>query len=102
MLSVPEHVHFAHCDDGGTAVLDLRQGRWHLFSGLGEQVWHRAAMYGSTTGLPEQIAIPAGSDIGALRHGVDTFVVWLIDRGLLTDTATARPAPRRFWRRHRR
>ncbi|RST17397.1 hypothetical protein EF908_34405 [Streptomyces sp. WAC04770] len=102
MLSVPGHVHYAACD-GGTAVLDLREGRWHMFTGLGEQIWHRAVTYGSTSGLPEQIAIPAGIDPGALRSGVDTFVVELISTGLLLDD-TARPAPprRRFWRKGRR
>ncbi|MFI1532066.1 hypothetical protein [Streptomyces griseus] len=100
MLSIPDHVHFARCD-GGTAVLDLDQGQWHLFTGLGEHVWNRAAMYGSTTGLPEQIAIPASGDIAALRSAVDTFVAQLVDMGLLADTA--RPAVRRrFWRRNSR
>ncbi|MEE1735505.1 hypothetical protein PUR49_03015 [Streptomyces sp. BE147] len=101
MLTVPEHVHYARCD-GGTAVLDLHQGRWHMFTGLGEQVWARVTQYGSITGLAEEIAVPAGLDAGTTRTSVDAYVATLIDMGLLAENRPQAPTCRQRWRRTRR
>lgn len=84
MLTVPAHVHWARCGDG-TAVLNLCTGQWRMFTDLGARIWDAITLRGGTEGLAEEIAIPAGYDPGATRDAVDTYVLSLVDMGLLTD-----------------
>ncbi|WLQ35547.1 hypothetical protein P8A18_19940 [Streptomyces castrisilvae] len=83
-------------------MLDLKKGQWRMFSGAGERIWLAIALYGVTTGLAEELAVPAGLDVAAARRAVDSYVTHLIDTGLLAPPGQEPHTPR--WtvrRRHR-
>ncbi|MFE9250966.1 hypothetical protein [Streptomyces sp. NPDC007088] len=102
MLSIPAHVRWGRCR-GGTAVLDLRAGRWHMFSGTGARVWDAVALRGGLSGLAEEIAVPGGLNVAAARRAVDAYLAALLDMGLLTrsQATTGGPRARGCWRRRR-
>ncbi|MFJ4342983.1 PqqD family protein [Streptomyces sp. NPDC088915] len=98
MLTVPEHVHWGRCG-GGTAVLNLRDGQWRMFSGHGARIWEAVVLRGGIEGLAEEIAIPAGLDVAATHQAVDDYLAGLVDMGLLARVPVqARRRRRRWWR----
>ncbi|MEU5421435.1 PqqD family protein [Streptomyces sp. NPDC020667] len=97
MLSIPSHVHWARVE-GGTAVLDLHTGQWHLFTGTGARVWDTIAQHDGVEGLSAQLALPADGSPTADRDVAD-YVCRLRTMGLLTPTENPPSRARRWWRR---
>ncbi|MEV4506641.1 PqqD family protein [Streptomyces klenkii] len=101
MLSVPPHVHWAHVE-GGTAVLDLHTGRWHLVTGAGARIWEAVTQHGAVQdvkGLSEELAVLTSHAPAAAQEAVDAYVGHLRTMGLLTASENRHGRTRRWWRR---
>ncbi|WP_171163624.1 PqqD family protein [Streptomyces sp. I05A-00742] len=100
MLIPACHIHYA--DTGhGTVVLDVRHGQWLMLDADATRVWHALTRHGSTAGLAQEIAAPTGQDPRTVERGIAAFVDGLLERGVLVDADTDRPAQqrrKRWWR----
>ncbi|GAA2133989.1 PqqD family protein [Streptomyces synnematoformans] len=95
MLTPAAHVHHA-TGPYGTAVLDVRRGRWLMLDPDAAKIWHAVTVRGGTAGLADEIAVPTGQDPAAVGAQITAFVDELVDVGVLVDTG--RPRRRRWWR----
>ncbi|MEW1658830.1 hypothetical protein [Streptomyces sp. NPDC093707] len=96
MLTPAPHIHWGRCYGGGIAVLDLKRGTWEMFHGNEALIWDAITLRGSTDGLAEEIAIPAGYDVAATRAAIASYLEGLRGMGLLVSPEA--PRPRRRWR----
>ncbi|MGI5341124.1 hypothetical protein ACQEVS_28860 [Streptomyces sp. CA-181903] len=94
MLTPAPHVHHA-AGPHGTAVLDVRRGRWLMLDADAAKIWHAVTVRGDTAGLADEIAVPAGQDPLAVAEQIAVFVSGLLAAGVLIETT--RPARRRRW-----
>lgn len=95
MLTPASHVHHA-TGPYGTAVLDVRRGRWLMLDPDASKIWHAVTVRGGTGGLADEIAIPTGQDPQAVGEQIAAFVDELVATGVLVDTD--RPPRGRWWR----
>jgi len=98
MLTPAPHIHHA-ASRHGTAMLDLRKGTWRFLDPDASRIWHAVTIRGTTAGLADEIAIPAGQDPQAVGVEITAFVGRLLTDGVLIDTNHPRRARHRWWRR---
>ncbi|MGA5135118.1 lasso peptide biosynthesis B2 protein [Streptomyces olivoreticuli] len=92
MLTTPEGVHHASCCEG-TAILDIRSGRWVMLDVDASRVWQTVIARGTTDGLAREIAAWCGMDETVVAPAIAETVEHLVARGLLTDSPRNEPAP---------
>ncbi|MCX4902552.1 hypothetical protein [Streptomyces sp. NBC_00892] len=91
------HIHHA-TSQHGTAVLDVRRGQWLMLDTDASRIWHAVTIRGTTTGLADEIAVPAGQDPQAVHGQITAFVDDLTATGVLIDTDWPPRRRRRWWR----
>ncbi|KAB7833683.1 PqqD family protein [Streptomyces mobaraensis] len=96
MLIPAPRVHHA-TGPHGTAVLDIRRGKWLMLDPDATKIWRTVTARGSTIGLADEIAVPTGQDPQVVGERITVFVGALLAAGILIDTA--RPARRKGRRR---
>ncbi|WOI60886.1 hypothetical protein [Streptomyces fradiae] len=94
MLTPAPHVHHA-TGTYGTAVLDIRRGKWLMLDVDASKIWHAVTVRGGTAGLADEIAVPTGLDPQTVGEQIATLIEGLVAVGVLVDTD--RPARRRRW-----
>ncbi|MEU2872998.1 lasso peptide biosynthesis B2 protein [Streptomyces olivoreticuli] len=92
MLTTPEGVYHASCCEG-TAILDVRSGRWVMLDADASRIWQTVIARGTTDGLVRGVAAWCGTDEAAVAPAVASMVEQLVARGLLTDAPGHEPAP---------
>ncbi|MFM9707885.1 PqqD family protein [Streptomyces galilaeus] len=98
MLTPADHIHHA-TGPRGTAVLDLRRGKWLMLDPDASKIWQAVTVRGGTAGLADEIAVPTGQDPQAISGRINAFVDELVVAGVLVDTDRPRRVHRRWWRR---
>ncbi|MEU7161436.1 PqqD family protein [Streptomyces chrestomyceticus] len=98
MLTPAGHIHHA-TGPQGTAVLDVRRGRWLMLDADASRIWRAVTVRGGTAGLADEIAVPTGQDPQKVGGRITAFLDELVAAGVLIDTARPRRAQRGRWHR---
>ncbi len=98
MLTPAGHIHHA-TGPQGTAVLDVRRGRWLMLDADASRIWRAVTVRGGTAGLADEIAVPTGQDPDQVSDQITAFLDAMVAAGVLIDTSRPRHVRTGWWRR---
>ncbi|KOT52701.1 MULTISPECIES: PqqD family protein [Streptomyces] len=98
MLTPAGHIHHA-TGSQGTAVLDVRRGRWLMLDVDASRIWRAVTVRGGTAGLADEIAVPTGQDPAQVSAQITAFLEEMVAAGVLIDTGRPRGVRRGWWGR---